>query len=843
MTPIDLPPEPSFSQPPLISIGTVALAKQTSGASLLSDFQAAPTRTSSTPSTDSHWEITAAPNSLIPFGQLSETSSADFSKPNLTQLPTLPPLTGTGSDLPSEEALDTVNQVIDAELDAGALETIEPTDLDKLEPQFETDNLSPEAINEAIDDVDPNAIDLDGVNTDALDTDALDPGSVPDVLDDVLDRDLDGVTPENAPENAPENVPGNIQEEPDPAAIPPAAGDLPPLDLSKLEITSDTQSFDAIRQVVTARGNAVFKLNNAFLLADEMWINLNNRYVLAEGNVILTRGEQEVRGERAEYNLLQESGTLFETRGELFLPGFEDDFASPVDGAVTSRTVFDPLNPDGDITNVTSAGGLQFSSSIRGNAPGSLPQAEGGVTRLRFEAARVQFDSEAWIAEEVRLTNDPFSPPELEFRTNRLTLVTLSPTADLLTTENPRLVFDQGFALPLVKSQYILNRGAVDSNQVNPFLVNIGSDSRERGGIFLESEFPLIRNESTNFSITPQYFLERALSQGALSSDVLGIEMDFSTRLSQRSDISANATLTGLDFDNIEDNLRGNIRNRWLVGNHLLATEYSYRDRLFNGSLGFQTVRSSLGAVLISPVINLDQRGLNLTYQVGGQWITADTDRLDLLDPFPRDNNRISLGRLQASARLGKGFTLWVGKPLPATQTEGLRYTPSPLVPFLSLGVSLLGVGSYYTSGDFQEELVADVRLDGQIGHLSKNFFDYTRFNLGYSHDLISSNNSPFLFDRNVDNRVLTFGILQQIFGPILLGFQTSINIANGEDVNTEIIAEYSRRTYGLVVRYSPTRSTGSIGFRLSNFNWLGSGSPFDEPNIRQVDSGVIEQR
>ncbi len=838
MAPIDLPPEPSLSHSPPVFISVAATpAMQSSVARFSIDVAAAPP---------------AAPHSLIPPEQLSDTSFLDFSQPNLAQLPSLPFSDDLAGPELSEETLeptledtplDNGSGDVDADLDSEVFGDLDSVDLDNLEQQLETDAL--ELPDEATDleQLEPNAIDLDGdtadtLDPDALDSDVLETESVTEVLDgadDVLDPALDGAPLQNAPDTSLDNA--------DPGAGSPITDEPEPLDLSRLEITSDTQSFDAIRQVVTARGNVVFRLKNAFLLADEMWINLNNRYVLAEGNVILTRGEQEVRGERAEYNLLQESGTIFETRGELFFPDFEDDFASPVEGSINSRTVFDPLNPDSDVTNVTSAGGLELSSSIRGNAPSSFPSGEGGLTRLRFEAARVHFDSEAWIAEDVRLTNDPFSPPELEYRTNRLTLVTLSPTADLLTTENPRLVFDQGLALPLFKSRYVLNRGAVDPNQVNPFVINVGSDSRERGGLFLESEFPLIRNESTNFSITPQYFIERALNQGALDSEVFGVEMDFDTRLSPRSDISARATLTGLEFDNLEDNLRGNIRNRLLIGNHLLATEYSYRDRLFNGSLGFQTVQSSLGTVLISPVINLDQRGLLLTYQVGGQWITANTNRLDLLDPPPRDNNRISLGRFQGSARLRKRFNLWRGKALPATQTEGLRYTPRPLVPFLNLNVSLLGVGSYYTSGDFQEELVGDVRFDGQIGHLSKNFFDYTRFNLGYSQDLISSDSSPFLFDRNVDRRILTFGILQQIFGPVLLGFQTSININTGEEVNTEIIAEYSRRTYGLVLRYSPTRSTGSVGFRLSNFNWLGSGSPFDEPNIRQVDSGVIEQR
>lgn len=847
MAPIELPPEPPLNQPIEFSRSAADLYIADQGVhNLLTGHHPSPRQASNRPLGSSF-----SPASLIPPGQLSDSSYNDFSRPNLLDLAQLPPLPDKPESEPTvDEAIDAINEAIDETLDTEAVDTdsIPPTDIDTIEPQLDPEALDPEALDlEALDPdlIDPEAIDLDTVDPDAVDLDSVNDAINSDLLEpDNLDLDQapdvleDAIAPAK-PEDA-EDI--SVPPTP-PTAVPPVAETAVPLDPSKLEITADTQIFNSDRQVVNARGNVVFKLNNAFLLADELWVNLVNRYVLAEGNVILTRGEQEVRGERAEYNLLQEAGTLFETRGELFLPSVEDDFASPTEGPITSQSVFDPLNPDQGVTNVVQTGGFAINSRITGNTPSSFPQGTGGVKRLRFEAARVTFDAETWVAEEVRLTNDPFSPPELEFRTERMTLVTLSPTADLLTTENPRLVFDQGLALPLLKSRYVLNRGAVDSNQVNPFLVNIGSDSRDRGGIFLESEFPVIRNESTNLTITPQYFLERALDQGGLDPDVLGVELDFDTRLNPRSDISARATATGLNFDTIEENIRGNLRNRWLIGNHLLVTEYSYRDRLFNGSLGFQTVRSSLGTVLLSPAIDLDNRGLILTYQVGGQWITAETDRADLLDPLPRDNNRVSLGRLQGSARLGKGFPLWRGKPLPATQTEGLRYSPVPLVPFLNLSVSLLGVGSYYTSGDFQEVLAGDIRLDGQFGHLSDDFFDYTRFNLGYYQAFLASENSPFLFDRNVDRSVITFGVVQQIFGPILLGFQASINLETNERVNTEIIGEYSRRTYGLVLRYSPTQETGSIGFRLSDFNWLGSGSPFDNPNIRRVEGSIVEQR
>ncbi|MGD1854894.1 MAG: DUF3769 domain-containing protein [Leptolyngbyaceae cyanobacterium] len=812
MAPIDLPPEP-FPTQQLVVTRTAAdlqIIHQEAPALLTGHYPSPQTRRPLEPS----FSLV----SLIPSRQLSALDTRDIFSPNLADLAQLPPLpeqTNSSPTLPTtvdENTRDAINKLVDEAQDLEPTDTVESLDIPALESQLDSDNLEQTPAN-----IDPDAVDPDSV-------DEVEPPPS-DALPDALENNADSATPEGEPGTTP--------------ISPPAENGITPLDPSQLEVTADTQVFDANRQVATARGNAVFKLNNAFLLADELWINLVNRYVLAEGNVILTRGEQEVRGERAEYSLLQEEGTLFETRGELFLPGLEDDFSAPFEGPLTSRSVFDPLNPDQELSNVTSSGGLQINSRVSAE----LPETSGGVRRLRFEAARVNFDSESWVAEDVRLTNDPFSPPELEFRTDRLTLVTLSPTADQLTTEDPRLVFDQGFSLPILKSRYVLNRGAVDSNQVNPFLININSDSRDRGGVFVESEFPIVRNESTSLSITPQYFVERALDQGATDSDVFGLEADFDTRLSPRSTVSASATLTSFDLDDVENNLRGSIRNRYLVGDHLLVNEYSYRDRLFNGSLGFQDVRSSLGSVLLSPVINLDGRGLGLTYQVGGQLVTAKTDRTDLLDGPLGGDDLVTLGRFQSSARLSKGFNLWQGTPLPATRTEGLRYTPAPVVPFLNLTVGLFGVGSYYTSGDFQEVLAGDIRLDGQIGHLSKDFFDYTRFNIGYYQELISGNNSPFLFDRNVDDQILTFGLVQQIVGPILLGFQTSINIETGEEINTEIIGEYSRRTYGLVVRYSPTQSTGSIGFRLSDFNWLGRGSPFDSDNIRQVDGGVLERR
>ncbi|NEP18062.1 MAG: DUF3769 domain-containing protein [Leptolyngbya sp. SIO4C1] len=600
----------------------------------------------------------------------------------------------------------------------------------------------------------------------------------------------------------------------------------------RLEVTADYQDYDPVRQVLIARGNVQLQLGDTLLQADKLWVNLFNRYALAEGNVLLTRGEQIVQGQRAEYNFAQSAGTLFEAKGELFLPALGSDLSAPIEQPVTSRSVFDPLNPDRPIEGVTSAGGLQISAGTD-----TLPNTGGGLRRLRFEAERVVFDAEAWRAQNVRLTNDPFSPPELEFRSDEVTLVSISPEQDRLTASRARIVFDQGFSLPLLRSQILINRGTVDSDDINPFPTRVGIDNEDRGGLFVEASVPLSRDPRFQLEVMPQYLVSEAFENGALSSDAFGLGATLEATLGPQTRLRGNAELTRFKLNDLENNLRGNLQLQRPLGTHALFVDYSYRDRLYNGSLGFEDVRSSLGAVVVSPVIPLGDRNLTLNYQASAQYVTAEPSRRG-----PRaDEELITLGRFQASARLAKGFLLWQGEPLPATATEGLRYTPQPIVPRVTLGTSLQGVGTYYTDGSIQELLAGDVRLDAQFGHLSRSFLDYTRFNIGYYRAFVGEDDSPFQFDRAVDRSILSFGLVQQVYGPLLLGFQTSINLDTSEAVNTEYIFEYSRRTYGLVVRYSPTRETGSIGFRLSDFSWLGRSDPFDSPRIRDVEGTVVE--
>ncbi len=648
------------------------------------------------------------------------------------------------------------------------------------------------------------------------------------------------ITPERSAPIPPAN--STNQQQSQPGTTPPAS--TPPARERIVEVTSDRQEYDQQRRIVTAEGNVVVRFDGAVVDADRLQVNLDNLIAVGNGNVALTRGDQVLRGERFTYNFIQDSGELENGRGDVNIPTAGTDFAftdtDVTGGGVPQRPPSDRIRANQPLTNVGSPGGINLNLGGRADARNIADPKQGGVVkRVRFQAERVDFYPRGWQARNVRFTNDPFSPPELELRADKVTLTRESPLVDRIKTERQRLVLDQRTTLPIPIDRQTIDRRQRD---VTPAIASIGYDGTQRGGLFIERSFQPFNTDTARFSITPQFFAQKAVSGNADNLAALfGLKARLNATLSPKTVVEGSGVLTSLDLGTVEDNLRASLRLRQELGDrnpHILNLEYSYRDRLYNGTLGFQTVQSSLGAVVTSPVIPLGKSGLNLRYQGGAQYINANSDRQDLLETR-RENDRISLGRVQGSATVDGGITLWQGKPLPPTATEGLRYTPNSVVPYVQAFGGVTGTTSYYSSGDNQSTLIGTIGLRGQFGHFSRPAFDYTAFNVSYSQGIFSGA-SPFLFDRAVDNRVLNAGISQQIYGPFSLGFQTSINLDTGERSSTDYILEYSRRTYGITLRYNPVLELGGISFRISDFNWSGGTDPFsDTSEVKPVRGGV----
>ena len=607
-----------------------------------------------------------------------------------------------------------------------------------------------------------------------------------------------------------------------------------------IEIKADSQEFDEKQQIVTAVGRVIVRFRQTVIDADRAIVNLVTRQVVASGNVAYTRGQQVVRGQRMDFNLGLNSGAVEQASGEIFLPaaGSELTPTLPTDisaGTILEQPLSDRITSQQPVRGVKSPGAATI--TIGGGGQLAAPQITGAVNRVRFEAERLELLPDGVrVATNIRITNDPFSPPELEYRARTATIRRISPTAEELVTTKPRLVFDNRVKIPVYPRRQVF-----DSRQRSGPCLTFGYDGGDRGGLFAECAFEVLQNGPVRLSLTPQVYLQRVVEKhggNPFFPDSYGLKAKLGATLGPRTRLDGSAIFLSFDnFPNLPENsFRGNLRLRQSIGNHNLAAEYSYRDRLFNGSLGFQTVQSSLGAVLTSPVIPLGRTGINLSYQAGYQFINAETDRPDLLEPA-RENNRIDLGRAQASVALSRGFNLWQGQPLPRTPTQGLKYTRTPVVPFLQLALGVRGVSSYYSSDDRQNSIASSIGLQGQFGHFSRPFLDYTGFNVTYT-QVARDGISPYLFDRLVDLKVLSFGLVQQVYGGFRVGFQSAINLESRETISTNYTLEYSRRSYAIILRFNPERQVGSLTFRISDFNWNGTPEPFSG-DVKTVEGGV----
>jgi lipopolysaccharide export system protein LptA len=605
-----------------------------------------------------------------------------------------------------------------------------------------------------------------------------------------------------------------------------------------IELNAEQQEFNNNTQIITATGKVVVRFNKAILNADRLRVNLKTKLATAEGNVSLTRGKQILYGQQFDYNFEADRGTILEARGDIYQPTLVSDLNILPQRGTSSVPAGEPrynepllsdrLRNDQPVTSIQKTGtnGVVVGTERDIEYQPTLKPSGGSIGRLRFQADKVDFVGENITAEKIRITNDPFSPPELQVKADRAQFKTINSEEDEITVGNARINVENSFDIPIPRDRLVLSRvGRDTSDSINPF-ASIGFDDSERGGVYIQTSFSPIFDPRFRVSITPQYFLQRAVTGlNFFDGSVFGVKANVDGNLSPDTTVQVSGSLAGVQLDRIGNNFRGRAsvkQNLNLLSYaHTLTGEAVYRDRIFNGSLGYQDVQSSIGGVLTSPIISIGNTGVNLDYQAGAQVITANTDRQNLI-AANTTTALTTLNRYQTAANVTKSFTLWQGKGLPPEDREAYNHSPVPVVPYIQLNTGLRGAYSNYSNGDDQSTLGYNVGVQGQFGNFSKQSFDYTGFNLNYFQQFRGGNSSPFLFDRAVDNRILSAGINQQISGPFRLGVQSSFNLDSGQQISTDYYLEYSRRTYNLILRYNPTLGIGSIGFSLNNFNWDG---------------------
>ncbi|MEN9259336.1 MAG: DUF3769 domain-containing protein [Thermostichus sp. HHBFW_bins_43] len=593
---------------------------------------------------------------------------------------------------------------------------------------------------------------------------------------------------------------------PRPAAPAPSADSPDPFDADALnalsartlQLRSDRQTFDQRAEVFEAEGNVEMRLGRSILRADRMRIELRQRRAVAEGNVSIQLDQQRIQGSRLEYDFAQEQGSLDNAFGEV------------------------------DIRALDASG-----SQARGAA------ALGPERLIRFRADRIRFDANNWEGENVRLTNDPLDPPELEIRSPRVTSNLQADGSSLLIAESGQLAFDQVFFLPLP----IRLRFDQFSRQPPVSLFYDDFDIAElRRGLILQPNFELLRDPNVSLVFSPQLYPQRlwGSDQGVL--DGIGLRTDFRWLQPElNAQTSLFVELRGIVFEEFARRLRAQAEHRITTGDGGQVTyTYAYRERYFSGRLGFQIVENRLGLSYSSPTIRLGNTGLDLSYRLSTDYIDAlgQPDEIDTDPDLALENatERIQLTRLQLGATLNRSFPLW-SPPSPAPAPPP-RFSALPIEQGVWLNTGVSSSQSFYSNGRTQSYTSGSVGIDAVIGAFVADTFDYTNLSVTYSNGFLAGA-SPFLFDRITTREQLVLGFLQQLYGPVRVGAETTVDLQSGQQVDTTYRLGYDRRTYGFSLQYNPVRQSGALELRVEGLNWdPGESTPGERPT---TGSGMNE--
>jgi hypothetical protein len=478
--------------------------------------------------------------------------------------------------------------------------------------------------------------------------------------------------------------------------------------------------------------------------------------------------------------------------------------------------------------------------------------ARGKLNRLRFQASRVTVRDNRWTAPEVAFTNDPFTPAQSWTIGYQVEAVVEPAGITRLRARRSRILLSNRVSVPGI------NQAAIGEEALQ---FTLDTDQRDRDGIFLGYNLPRLRiGDKGKLELQPQFLVQRAIqgrtdsytapgkslagprvNQDLKAGDLFGLVAALDAPIG-RFRLKADTSVSTFSPDNIAAGTRSIVNLGTPLGLPAHNTSEAqvfgaYRERVYNGSLGLQTVAYAYGGQA-GGVLNfnadptdpaLEQRRtpyfgpFNLDWRaVGGSYRAALFESEDLETQW----------RARFNAGLQGSLRLWEASLDPERESlAALRYSPLPVRPGLALDFGLATSLAQYEDGARQNTLTLFGGPSFTLGRFRQPWMDYTQVALLFGGTL-RDGVSPFGFDRAVDLRTVSFRAAQQLYGPLVLEAGATVNV----DANSRFYGDVSysyvelklqQRSYELGVYYSPYDGIGGIRVRLNDFSFRGGGTPF----------------
>ncbi len=577
----------------------------------------------------------------------------------------------------------------------------------------------------------------------------------------------------------------------------------------ELIIQSDKQS--EINDVIYAEGNVSVSYKGKLLKADTLIYDKLNKTISAKGNISLELGDQLFKVEQLEYSFISEKGYLLDVEGSINTNTFIDDLTSKFS-----------LLDSNKLENL-----LEFKKKEVINTPGK-------VENWLFFTDKISIDGQKWESKKAIFTNDLLEEKQVKLAINSLKVISEEKKLRFNSSIN-FLIFEENVSIPFWLGDRTLTKSGEFFDFENRW--NLGYENLDKDGYFIGRKFNSIDiSDDFILDLEPQFLIQRSL-KGYTKSFVKKGESITSDRVKRNSsfedyfalksqikgtikdwDLEIDKNLNSFDFDKFSDAFRfkTELSNEIdLLDSKWEKTFYgTYRERIWNGSLGEAEIYSGYGSKLLKEnTWMVDGIKKSEFLSLGLAKITAEGLNTKKLVTSLKGNLFYSFDQK---------FPISIIDPKKKSIDISYKYIPEPITKGLSLNTRLEASYSFYENGAHQEYLGLGIGPELIFGNFKNKTFDYTRISLLplYKFD---SGESVFKFDQNYENFTLDISFDQQLYGPIILKSFGILNLTNdsndyGEFIDSKISLNWKKRSYEFGIFYQPHNQAGGISFSLFGF-------------------------
>jgi len=600
--------------------------------------------------------------------------------------------------------------------------------------------------------------------------------------------------------NYSENIkPENISESP------------PTLSEKQEEVIIQSDNQYEINDVIYAEGNVAVSHRGKMLTADNLIYEKLNKKITAIGNVVLILGDQIFKVSKLEYSFISEKGYLLNVLGSINTNTLMKDLSSNLS-----------LSDSQKIRTL-----LELKKKEVFNTPGK-------IMNWIFSTDKINIDGKKWKSKKALFSNDLLESKQVKLQINSLEVISNAEKLRFKSSLN-YLIFEETVSIPFWLGDRTLSKSGGFFNFDNRW--NLGYDNLDKDGYFIGRKFnPIDISDDFVLDLEPQFLIQRSLKgytnsfvnkNESITSDKVKRNTSFEDYFAIKSnikgkinswDLDIEKNLNSFDSDKFSDAFR--LKTRLSKEINLLEAKWDksfygiYRERVWNGSLGEAEIYSGYGSKL-QKLNNWVVNGIKKT-----EFLSLGVANIKAEALSSKDLVNSIKGNLFYS--LDQKFPISIEDPEYNSIDISYKYIPEPITKGLSLNTKLEASYSFYKNGDHQKHLGLGIGPELILGNFKNKFFDYTRLSL-FPFYKLSSGESVFKFDQNYDKFTLNIALDQQIFGPVIIKTNGTINLTNdsddyGEFTDSRISLNWKKRSYEFGIFYQPHNQAGGISFSLFGF-------------------------